>query len=246
MQNITTVALSRMVAQERALDVTAGNLANLATPGYHSEKMLFSDWLVHEPSRAEPSGGGTIAFTQDRATYRDTRTGPITQTANPLDLALGGDGYFTVQTKSGPRLTRAGHFELSQTGQVVDTAGNALLDTAGQPIQVSPQDGTLTVAGDGTVSSANGQIGRIGVVTLGNAQQLKAEGDHLYATDAATRAVPAPGIIQGAVEGSNVQATTELTRMMNDLREFQFASQILQGESDRQQAAIDKITTKRT
>ena len=76
MDNATNVALSRLVAQTRAMDVTATNLANAATPGYRAERMLFSDWLPRQHG-GTPPGGGTIAYTQDRTTYRDTPARPV-------------------------------------------------------------------------------------------------------------------------------------------------------------------------
>jgi flagellar basal-body rod protein FlgF len=247
MQIITTIALSRLAAQERSLDVLAANIANAATPGFRAERMVFSDWLVREPRAAEPAGGGTLTYTQDRATYRDTRPGALTHTGNPLDLALGTlDGFFTVQTARGVRLTRAGHFELSANGTIVDTNGNALLDINGKPIRTAPGDTNLTVSGDGTVGSDNGQLGRIAVVRPADPQGLRPEGGWLFATPTPPTQIGKPDIIQGAIEDSNVQPIVEMTRMMGDLRSYQFVSQLVQAESDRQQAAIDKITQKRS
>jgi flagellar basal-body rod protein FlgF len=244
MDNTTSIALSRMIAQQRAMDVTATNIANASTPGFRAERMLFTDWLARQPAAGQPPGTGALAYTQGYATYRDNQPGTFTHTANPLDLAIGSDGYFTVQTPRGPRLTRAGHFDLSSTGQIVDANGNALLDTTGKPIQISTADADLTVAGDGTISSENGQIGKIGVVEAADAQKLQAEGGRLLNANTPTSQVAAPKLVQGAIEESNVQPTLELTRMMNDLREFQFVSQFIQAEADRQQGAIDKITQK--
>jgi flagellar basal-body rod protein FlgF len=247
MENPTTIALSRLVAQSRALDVTAGNLANAGTPGFRAERMLFSDWLAREPARAEPRGGQTLFYTQDRATYREHQPGTLRHTANPLDLAIGGQpGWFTVQTKQGPRLTRAGHFQLDATGAIVDAEGNQLLDTAGRPLQTSSSDTQLTIASDGTLSSENGQIGKVGVVQPTDETRLSAEGRRLMVSGSPTAPVVAPHIIQGAVEDSNVEPITELNRMMSDLREFQFTTQFIQGESDRQTGAIDKILKKGT
>jgi flagellar basal-body rod protein FlgF len=242
MQNSTTIALSRMVAQQRAIDVTANNIANAATSGFHATRMLFSDWLLREPAQAQPHGSAAEAYTQDRSTYRDTTSGPLTHTGNPLDLALSGDGSFTVQTARGPRLTRAGHFELNSTGAIVDAQNQPLLGATGQPIQVATADSAISIAGDGTISSENGQIGKLGVVVPDDPQNLTAEGALLFDVTGPTTQMSAPKIIQGAIEDSNVQPAVELTRMMNDLREFQFASQFIQAESDRQQSAIDKIT----
>ncbi len=245
MDNATTVALSFLVAQTRAMDVTAGNLANVTTPGYRAERMLFSDWLSRQTS-GTPPGGKTIVFTQDRATYRDRQAGQFSQTANPLDLAIAGEGFFTVQAAGGPRLTRAGHFTLGQDGTVVDEQGNALLDTAGKKLQLTPADTTITVASDGTISSENGQLGKIGIVSAADPSRLQAEGSRLLNAGATTTAaLAAPHILQGSVEASNVEPTGEITRMMNDLRCFQMVAQFVQTEADRQQGAIDKIIQQR-
>jgi flagellar basal-body rod protein FlgF len=243
----TTIALSRLVAQERALDVTASNLANTNTPGYRAERMLFSDWLAREPSAGAPPGGQSISYTQDRATYRDREAGPLRHTSNSLDVAIGAQvGYFTVATSKGPRLTRAGHFELDPTGAIVDEAGEGLLDANGRPLRVTPADTQLKIAGDGTLSSENGVIGRVGVVQPADENQLQAEGGRNFSTTGPTTPVARPRLIQGALEDSNVQPITELNKMMTDLREFQFTTQIIQGESDRQSGAIDKILKKGT
>ncbi len=123
----------------------------------------------------------------------------MTHTGNPLDLALMGDGYFTVNTPRGPRLTRDGRFGLMPSGTVADSAGNALLDSNGQPVQLSPSDTQITVGGDGTISSENGQLAKIGVVKPNDAMQLSAEGNTLFRSGSATAPVATPGIVQGAV-----------------------------------------------
>src|SRR5439155_142825 len=133
-----------------------------------------------------------------------------------------------------------GHFELSAAGGIVDGEGNALLDVNGRPLLAGAAAGPLAITGDGTISSEAGRIGRIGVVQPADLQKLQAEGAHLFATDAPTAAVAAPRISQGTIEESNVQPSMELNRMMNELREFQFTSQFIQSEADRQQSAIDK------
>ena len=247
MENPSTIALSRLVAQGRALEVTATNIANASTPGFRGERVLFSDWLAREPLRAEPPGGRILEYTQDRATYRDHQPGTLQHTANPLELAIGAaTGWFTVQAPQGPRLTRAGHFQLDSQGRIVDEQGEPLLDTQGQPLQVTPADTILTVAGDGTLSSQNGQIGKVGVVEPNDENRMTAEGGRLLNTTSPTQPVARPHIVQGAVEDSNVSEITELNKMMTDLREFQFTTQFLQGESDRQTNAIDKIMKKGT
>jgi len=246
MDNATSIALSRLVAQTRAVDVAAGNLANATTPGYRAERMLFGDWLSRQHG-STPADKNTIVYTQDRASYRDRQGGELTHTANPFDLAITGEGYFTVLGANGPRLTRAGHFTLAKDGTITDELGDALLDPKGKKLQLATADTRVTVAGDGAISSENGQIGRIGVVTAGDPNRLQAEGGRLLNADGtATTPLATPHIVQGALEASNVQPALEVTRMMNDLRTFQMVSQFVQSESDRQQGAIDKIIQQRS
>lgn len=237
----SSIAMSRLVAQQRVLDVIANNLANANTPGFKAERVQFSDWLTRQSGGKVPPGGGTIAYTQDRATWREQQAGTITHTGNPLDLALTGNGYFTVNTPAGPRLTRDGRFALMPNGTIADAAGDPLLDTNGQPIQLAPADTGIAVAGDGTISSVNGQIGRIGVVAPADPMLLRAQGGTLLQSLSPTAPVAKPGVEQGAVEESNVQPILEVTRMIDGERSFQFLVQFVQAESDRQQNAIQKL-----
>jgi flagellar basal-body rod protein FlgF len=237
----TSLAASRLIAQQRAMDITANNIANANTPGYRTERVQFSDWIDQQTATAAPKGGRSITYTQDRATWREQQPGTLTHTANTFDLALAGDGYFTVDTKAGPRLTRDGRFGPMPDGTLADSNGNAVLDTAGKPIKLSPSDTQFTIAADGSISSESGQIGKIGVVQPSDPMKLRAEGATNFASDSPTQAVAVPGIVQGAIEQSSVQPVMEVTRMMNDLRQFQFVTQLVQAESDRQQNAIEKL-----
>ena len=203
--------------------------------------MQFADWIDRQNGVKGPSGDKTIVYTQDRATWREQNPGPLTHTGNPFDLALAGDGYFTVGSKSGPRLTRDGRFGLMPDGTLADGLGEPVLNTSGQPIQISPTDVNVTIAADGSVSSDNGQLGKIGVVVPNDQNQMRAEGATHFISDATTTQATTPGIVQGAIEDSNVQPVMETTRMMDDVRQFQFMTQLVQAESDRQQSAIDKL-----
>lgn len=239
------VALSYLSAQSRALDVTAANLANAGTSGFKTERVLFSDWLGRQPGTDGSHGRKPIAFVQDRATYRDTTEGTLVHTGNPLDLAITGSGFFTVDTANGPRLTRAGRFAPLPDGTLADAAGNALLDTAGGKLRVGAGDAQLTVSRTGTIESENGPIGRIGVVQPADTMRMQAEGATNLASQSPTAPVDQPVVTQGAIEDSNVQPVLEMTRMMSGLRAFQYASQFVDAEATRQQSAIDKITQRK-
>jgi flagellar basal-body rod protein FlgF len=236
----TALATSRLVAQQRAMDITANNIANANTPGFRTERVQFSDFVDKQTGVKPPPGVKTISYTQDRATYRESQSGTITHTGNPYDLALPNDGFFTISTKNGPRLTRDGRFGPMPDGTLADAGGNAVLDSAGKPIKIPPNDTSVTIAGDGSVSTENGPVGKIGVVQA-DPMKLQAEGATNFVANAPTTPVTSPGIIQGAMEESNVQPVLEITRMMDNERQFQFVTQLVQAEGDRQQNAIDKL-----
>jgi flagellar basal-body rod protein FlgF len=233
------LAAFRIVAQERSIDTTAMNLANVNTPGFQASRIQFSTWLNAQPSGAVP-GERQLAYTQDRATWRDMQPGSLTQTGNPFDIALRGEGYFTVATPNGPRLTRDGRFSPQADGTIGNGAGNALMDANGTPIRIGPNDTKITINGDGSVTSENGQLGKIGVVTVANPNALMAEGATLLRANTPTTQSTSPGVVQGALEGSNVASVLEVTRMMTDMRNYQFTTQLIQSEDDRIQSTIEK------
>lgn len=234
------IATSRAAAQERVIEVTAMNLANMNTPGFQASRVKFADWLSDQPAGATPPGEKQIAYTQDRATWRDTTPGALTQTGNSFDIASRNGGYFTVGTAAGPRLTRDGRFGTLPDGRLADNAGNALLDVNGRAIQIAPADTQISIAADGAITSQNGPIGRIGVVQVQDPMRLQPEGGTLLKANTPTSQMASPAVVQGAIEGSNVPPVQEVTTMMNALRDFQFATQLIQAEDDRIQATIDK------
>lgn len=242
MENPTYIALSKLDAQQRTMDVIAGNIANANTVGYKAERVLFSDFLVQQKNTIIVPGGKALSFTQDRATYCDHSAGSLTQTGNPLDLALGSSGYFSVQTSNGTRLTRSGRFGLLADGTIADASSNVLLDRSGSPIQLPAGDSRIQIAADGTISGDSGQIAQIGVVDVSDVNQLFPEGGKLFRAGLPPQPAVQPKLVQGAVEESNVQPITELTQMMQTERNFQFVSQFVESEAERQQATIDKIT----
>ena len=127
--------------------------------------------------------GDKVSMAQDFGMRRNTAPGPITATNNPLDIALHGNGYFVVETRDGQRYTRSGHLQLDQDGQIVDAGGLPVLDEQDRPMTVPQNAGPVTIAADGTVSTEQGQIGKIKLVQFEREQFMKDLGAGLYATD---------------------------------------------------------------
>ena len=136
-------------------------------------------------------------------------------------MALRGDGFFVLETPNGERYTRAGRFTLDAAGRITDPDGHAVLDARGQPITLAPGDSRIEILGDGTVRSENGVVGQLRVVRFADPQRLRAEGARLFSAEDAPEEVPRPQLVQGAVEGSNVSAIGEMTRLTEQVRQFQ-------------------------
>ncbi len=242
------IVLSRLVAQARSAAVTANNIANAETPGFRGSRPVFAAVLERQKDVSQPPGGRTIAFTQDRATWRDDRAGPMATTGNPLDIAITApEGFFVIDTPRGERYTRAGRFVLDGQGQVVDQDGNAVQGANGRPLRLGLGESRIDVLGDGTLRTENGDNGQFRIVRFDDNQRLTAEGDRLMAAPATMQPqrVDAPGLVQGAVEGSNVRPITELTRMTEELREFQFVTQMAEKEGERLGSAVERILKRR-
>ena len=188
-----------------------------------------------------------IRFVQDIATVRDLKPGPLTHTGSPLDLAIRGDGYFAVETAGGERYTRAGGFALDAEGQIVNAQGQALLDDGGSPLTVPTETAAVTVAQDGTVSSEDGEIGRIRLVRFDKPQALKKLQHGLYsAAGQEPLPVQTPDIQQGKLERSNVAGVVEMTTMIATVRSYKAAANLAEQEHQRQRRAIEALASVRT
>lgn len=242
MQTPSYIALSRQTALWRQMDVVANNLANMNTPGYKTEDMVFSAYLTR--SRDEDGGvPDTLAYTYDFGTVRDMDPGPMTPTGNPLDLAINGKGFFEVETDFGRFYTRNGRLMLNQDGMVVTSSGHPVLSTDGTPFFIAPNESDINVARDGSIATENGVIGRLRIATFENERELRRVQAGLFDAGDQTPQDPDSVVIeQGALEGSNVVATREITHMIAVHRAYESVNRLIETESERQRQAIKILT----
>ncbi len=241
MENPTYIALSRQAALRRELEVVAHNIANMNTPAYKAERMVFREFLIEQDAQ----GAEDLSFTQDVGLARDLREGTKVSTGNDLDLSLSGDGYFVVDTAAGERYTRHGRFQLDARRQLVTGEGDPVMAVGDDPIIVPAESGKIEIAGDGTITTAGAALGKIKVVAFEDPYELKREPNSLYNSEANGRAIDRPTIIQGMLEQSNVHGVLELTRLIEIQREHQSVQHMLNRENERQQKAIDRIAKQR-
>lgn len=245
MQNAFLIGLSRQVALSREMDVVANNIANVDTTGYKADGSLFEEYLS---SSARTDSGGRVSYVRDRGVWHDMNAGQVQHTGNPLDVAIDGDGFFTVQTPGGPRYTRNGSLQINAAGQLVTSEGNPVLGNGG-PITFQPNDRQISISPDGTISARQGSSiadsvrGTLTVVIFANPQQLQKDGGSTFKPPAGVTPQAATGskIVQGALEKSNVRGVVEMSRMIEITRSYMQIASMLQQQSDVSQQSIDKL-----
>src|SRR6185369_3521445 len=142
-------ALSGNIAAMKRMEIISNNLANVNTPGFKKDKMLFESMLagnVNPP--AVPQGSTADPILQKDSVIIDYSPGSVSQTGNNLDLAIDGDGFFVVSTPEGPAYTRQGNFRLSSDGTLVTADGYPVM---GQGGAIRVQGSRVDIDGQGVV-----------------------------------------------------------------------------------------------
>lgn len=253
-----------MKAQEMRIDNTANNLANVNTTAFKRSRMDFADLYYTNQrtpgssiSNAQVSPTGLQIGNGVRvvATSKSFINGTAEQTGNPLDVAIEGDGFFTVQVTNGEtRYTRAGSFKLDSQGRLTTPDGFLVLP----PITVSngSDNMSITVGKDGTVQigttgsdQTRQTIGNIQIATFLNPAGLSSEGNNLYAATVASGAAQlgTPGqtgygqLNQGFLEGSNVEVVTELISLIAAQRAYEINSRAIRAGDEMLSTSIDIV-----
>jgi flagellar basal-body rod protein FlgG len=247
---------SAMMAQQEKLDSISNNIANVNTEGYKRTDVNFSD-LVYETLQRkgypvssglskEPLTGSGVKAGQ---WTRDNSQGNLVSTNSNTDMCIDGEGYFAVQRADGTTAyTRSGNFDINSDGSLVDKNGNKLvvLDNNGNNIN-SPETGAsimfkkdnFVVKSDGTlmVKDSNNnftEMGKINTYEAEGQDSLISVGDSLYkpVNGAKMNVSNNTNIMQGYLEGSNVDVAKEMTDMMITQRAFELGSRGLKTADD--------------
>jgi len=235
MDTSTYIALSGQFARDQEMAVLANNVANMSTPGFKAERMLFSEYLATTPS------GTGLSYVTQAGNNHDMSQGPLSRTGNSLDVALNGQGWLSVTTPGGTSYTRSGHFQLDPQGQIVTSNGYVLQGDGGAALVVPDNAGEVTINPDGTVATRQGIVGHIPVVTFDNQQFMTADGNGLYNSTEAPQPIRTTQVMQGMVEESNLQPVLAMTRLMNAAREMTAVKNFAEAENTRLKTAIERL-----
>ncbi len=246
------VAKTGLDAQQTNMSVISNNLANVNTTGFKRDRAVFQDLMYQNVRQVGaqstenttlPSGLALGTGVRTVATQKYHSQGNITQTSNPMDLAVQGKGYFQIlHPDGGIAYTRDGTFSMSADGEMVTPNGHLL-----QPSITIPTNATsVTIGSDGVVSallagaSAPTQLGQIELANFTNPEGLSAAGGNLFRESAASGSpqTATPGsdslgtLLQGALESSNVNVVEELVSMIETQRAYEMNSKAISAADD--------------
>ncbi|MEM9860451.1 MAG: flagellar basal-body rod protein FlgF [Myxococcota bacterium] len=221
-------AVSGAVAQQRALDVTANNVANANTTGFRADRVAFREALAEAGEGPAPADLRLVGVAQVEASEAP---GAIGRTDGNLDFAIEGDGLFTVQTPQGERYTRAGQFHLDAEGVLRTASGAAVLGWvaeaggATQELRIPPASGEIRVGEDGTIRAGDQEVGRLALRSFDEGQ-LEKEGNTLFVANGAGDAAEAR-VLQGYLEGSNMNAVAGMNELITVSRSFEAFQKVI-------------------
>jgi len=231
-----------MTGAKEALDaqsLRANNLANVSTAGFKADFHQYRSMSVfgeHHPSRA---------YAMNERPGTDTSAGSYMETARDLDVAIKGDGWFAVQLQDGSEAyTRAGDLKRDVSGAVTTGTGLPVLGDGG-PI-VLPEydklvvgvDGTLSITGLGEDPLSLTQIARLKLVKPDQQQMVKGDDGLFRMKDGSElESDPDVQVINGMLEGSNVNPVNEMTAIISHARLFEMNVKMMQAAKEMDEAS---------
>lgn len=242
------VAMTGASATLKAQASVSHNLANASTVGFQATL----SGTVAAP--VEGAGHASRVAASHQTLGVSARAGAVHNTSNPLDVALDPDRWLAVQAPGGGvAYTRAGNLQLTPNGLLTTASGRPVLDQGGAPLAIPPHQ-SLSIGGDGTISivpqgqPANtiAEAGRLQVAAANTAELVRGEDGLMYAAADAAPPPPAAGkvLTSGALEGSNVDATSMLVSMIQLSRQFEMQVRILQKGDENARAANTLLSSR--
>ncbi|MFP7492569.1 flagellar hook-basal body protein [Terribacillus saccharophilus] len=262
-------AASGMLAQQRKQEVMSNNLANANTNGYKADQgqlRAFPEMLMRASESKQTSANDSRYVSTSREigsinsgvyvqeTIPNFVQGDLRETGISTDTALvdgaypdeNGSVFFTLQTEEGEAYTRNGNFTVDAEGFLTNDQGNYLLDNDGNPIQTNDQ--TYKLSADGTMQFTDGRNIQLGLAYVQDANLLDKQGDNVYSAseeaqvaDARTTAGAAFNVVQGAVEGSNVDLEQTMTDMMQAYRTFEMNQKVMTAYDESLGKAVNEV-----
>jgi flagellar basal-body rod protein FlgG len=215
-------------------EVLANNLANVETAGFKHDLAVVRErpLAVREPAGSLDASDSTLSGLTGGSYVSPTVTsftqGPLKHTGGRLDVAIAGDGFFSVQDGQDVRYTRDGRFLINAKGELTTVSGHKVLGESGEPIVVpegSTQSVTISAAGD--VRCGSQVIGTLDVVDFADKSQLRKVGANAFEADGAEAQDASASLQVGFIEGSTVEPTQAMVSMIEVNRAYELNATLI-------------------
>lgn len=222
MSGLIESATAILSASQRRLEVVSSNISNVSTPGY-KRQVSFADLVAN--------GGKDMAGALLMRVRAELAQGKISNTGNPLDVAIGGDGFFQLRNGDDLVYSRQGQFRLAADGTVVTPQGYALQQSGGGDLVL---DGpAVKILADGTVLDGERPVGRIGLFAPSDGADVRPLDGSLFRFGGGIgEEIAEPQLRQGMIEASNVSVGDEMVTMMASLRQAETGARLVQTYDD--------------
>lgn len=218
-------ALSGAISRMNMLENINRSLANVNTTGYKKGDTVFEAQLAEAKASRE---GYATNFVLNSNEVIDFSPGQIKKTGGDNNLAINGEGFFRVQLEDGGiAYTRRGSFQRNAVGELLTQGGGRLLGANDAPLNLA--DNPFEVTASGSILVDGQPIGAIPIYLFDDTSSLRRgpDGTFLAAPDAAPQQKQNPEILQGYLEGSNVNVMQEMASMVYNQRVFEASQKAL-------------------
>lgn len=227
--------LTRQAGLMREMQVVANNIANISTNGFRREGVIFAEYV------ADLGDGPSLSMAHASGRAVDLSQAGLSQTGGTFDFAIQGDGFFLLDTPQGQQLTRAGSFTPSPEGELMTPDGFRLLDQGGGPVFVPPDAGQVALASDGTLSANGVALGKIGLWQPVDKTRLQHQSGTMFASPSGVEPTESGTMMQGFLEDSNVNAVSEIARMITVQRAYELGQTFLDREDARVRDVVQTL-----
>lgn len=246
-------AAAGMLATQISTDTLASNLSNVNTIGFKGNKVnyqTFPEMLINRINNNQQEQiGSLMTGSKVFESYIDFSAGALKQTGNTFDMAIEGDGFFTVKSKTGtPYYTRAGNFTINEEGFLTTMDGAYVQGSLGN-IQLSLDGGPFSVTPRGEISGRNGVIDQLKVARFENNHMLEKVSDNLYQATPNSKTLPEPDagtplgykVNTGMLEESNINPVMELVNNIQGLRLYEALQKNIHIHNDTLGKAVNEV-----
>ena len=234
MDPISTVAASGMRARLESLDMLANNMANAATAGYKVDREFYSIYRDAEAT------GGALSPVIDKP-WTDFSQGLLQNTGRPLDVALEGKGFFSVNGPAGPLYTRNGSFRVAPSGDVTSAEGYPVRLTGGTTLR-STSNAPMEITADGAVRQSGAVVGKLEIIDF-PAGSLTKQGTSLFRSVDGAKPISAETVQvqQGKLEGSNITSAESAVRLVSILRQFEMLQRAVTISGEMSKKSLEEV-----